>query len=141
MKEIKLTGIYGRGKSTIVDDEDYLFLSKWKWSSNGKYVCRHITKGSLYLHRFLTDTPVGMVVNHINGNPLDNRKCNLEICTQSENLRKGKTPKTNTSGCKNVSFHKNSGLWRICKSVMGKHISLGYFKTKKEAINKIKALL
>ena len=43
----------------------------------------------LQLHRFLTSCPTGLVVDHLNDNPLDNRRVNLEIVTQGENIHRG----------------------------------------------------
>lgn len=52
----------------------------------------HILKQNIYLHRYLTNFPENLVVDHIFWNRLDNRISMLRICTQSDN-------------CKNVS-HK-----------------------------------
>lgn len=85
----------------IIDDEDYLKVKDYVWrltrkkyndGSNYLYVSSHIniakykTK-TVYLHRIITDCPAGLVVDHIDGNTLDNRKSNLKICTQSENCK------------------------------------------------------
>lgn len=40
----------------------------------------------VYLHRYLTDAPTGKEVDHFNNKPFDNRVCNLEVVTKSENL-------------------------------------------------------
>ena len=113
MKKITLT----QGKETIVDDDDYEILMEHKWyahkssrkkdkfyaermapvDSNGKQKIIHI-------HRVIINAPKGMQVDHINGNPLDNRRENLRICTNQQNgMNRGK-PKDNTSGYKGVTY-------------------------------------
>lgn len=73
-------------------------------------------------------------IDHINGNNIDNRIINLRDVTDSVNSRNRKTPKNNSSGYMGVSFHKNSGLWKsYINNSEGKTVSLGYFKTIKEA--------
>jgi len=86
MRGILLT----KGQFTVVDNEDYDLVVQHKWlatAAGGKfYAARKIQtpKGSrlLYLHRFLMRPPDHLVVDHINHNPLDNRRSNLRVCTQ-----------------------------------------------------------
>jgi hypothetical protein len=58
---------------------------------------------TLTLHRLIMDPPKGVHIDHINGNGLDNRKCNLRMCTKSDNAKNRKLNKNNTSGFKGVS--------------------------------------
>lgn len=51
------------------------------------YARRYSRKGIVLMHREIMNPPKGMVVDHINGNGLDNRRCNLRICTPAENVR------------------------------------------------------
>lgn len=76
--------------STLVDDEDYAWLNQWKWyarkSDTKTYAARSKTGfAAIKMHRAITQAPAGMVVDHINGDSLDNRRCNLRICTSREN--------------------------------------------------------
>jgi hypothetical protein len=89
LKEIRLAN--GRG-TAIVDDADYAEVSKHKWRltsvRNGKgYASAFVKIGrtSIGMHRMLMKPPAGMVVDHINGNKLDNRRENLRLCTASQN--------------------------------------------------------
>lgn len=95
-REIPLT----RGFVALVDDEDFEFASRWKWyaaatgpSRRYNYACRGVwapesrARRTVLLHRELMGNPVGLVVDHINGDTLDNRRCNLRACTHAENLR------------------------------------------------------
>ena len=84
MREIPLT----RGKAAIVDDEDYESLSLHHWScSKTGYAMRGFREGGkmvyLKMHHAILGKPLqGYVVDHINGDRLDNRRCNLRLCAQ-----------------------------------------------------------
>jgi len=75
-----------RGKLVIVDSEFGEFVQSRNWSMrtnpSGQF---YFSSNSVLLHRWIMGTPVGMVVAHINGDTLDNRKKNLRICTKLEN--------------------------------------------------------
>lgn len=87
----------------------------------------------LLLHRFLTNFPCGMVVDHLNHNTLDNRKSNLRICSQRENIQNMKLHKLNKSGFTGVS-KTNSNKYFAVICVNYKLINLGLFKTLDEAV-------
>src|SRR5687767_6641682 len=71
------------GTTVIVDDDDYEYLSQFKWRlTDDGYVCR--ASDFKRLHRLLLDPPRGLIVDHINRNPLDNRRCNLRLVTSSQ---------------------------------------------------------
>lgn len=86
------------------------------------------------LHRVLTNAPKGTEVDHINGNTLDNRLCNLRVCSKAENNRNKPHQSNNTSGHMGVSFKKDKRKWKAYISVNKKQLHLGYFSTKEEAI-------
>jgi hypothetical protein len=73
LKTIKLS----QGKEVIVDEEDYAYLSQWKWYFNGGYAVRGCKKRIL-MHRVIMATPDDKVTDHINRDKLDNRRCNFE---------------------------------------------------------------
>lgn len=136
MKEIKLP----HGFTTLVDDEDFEYLNKWKWNIRDlgytKYVIRQslvsdgVKRGtSIFMHRVVINTPKGMETDHINHNGLDNRKINLRICTGMENHR-NKRPKGEFLG---VSWYKRDSKWRAYINIDQKQIHLGYFENKIEA--------
>lgn len=76
--------------------------------------------------------PAGYV-DHINGDPSDNRLCNLRECTHQQNRMNTKRPSSNTSGEKGVSRYKG-GRWTAQLHKHGKHIHLGVFDTFQEAV-------
>lgn len=142
MKEIQLT----RGKVALVDDEDFHRFNKFKWnasnhSRNGNnlsYAQRSIIgkdgkKYNIYLHRIILRPYNGLVIDHINGNSLDNRKCNLRECKTGENSMNMKKPATNTSGYKGVSWDKRSNKWSVKISLNNKTINIGTYKDIKDA--------
>lgn len=136
MKKIQL----GKGEFTLVDDEDFCKLSLIKWrilKARGytkDYVYGYISskKRHIFLHRFLMNPQIGMVVDHINGDGLDNRKKNLRICTTQENSRSRRfLQKNNTTGYQGVKKNKNG--WESQIKVNGKMKYLGYSKDKTKA--------
>jgi retron-type reverse transcriptase len=76
------------------------------------------------VHRYLTDCPPNFIVDHKNGNKLDNRIENLRVCTREENNRNRHNNKNvnGISGIRNVQFDKRSGKWRVV--VKRKHIGM-----------------
>ena len=70
-------------------------------------------------------------IDHINGNPSDNRLCNLREATAAENAQNRKRAKINTSGA--VGVVAEGGGWRAQIKVGGRSTRLGLFKTKGEA--------
>lgn len=131
MRQIKLT----KGYYSIVDDEDYDFLSQWKWHSVNKGYARRygLNKELIFIHNVLTNCPKHKRVDHINGNPCDNRKENLRIVTCSQNSMNKKGRKTGSSKFKGVCFAKKRNKWQASIRVKNKEKFLGYFKTEIEA--------
>ena len=129
MKTIPL----GRGRVAIVDDEDFDYLSQYKWflqSSKGRYVQRHNNekkRGKIYMHREILPCPSGMMIDHINGNGLDNRKCNLRVATQSQNNSNQPKQKRNICRFKGICVDKKNGGWRAQISINGETKNLGHF--------------
>ncbi len=134
-KEIPLT----QGKFALVDDEDYEELNKYKWyayKSKDTYYARRTEYPSgktILMHRVVTNAPKDLVVDHKNGDGLDNRKLNVRICTLSENARNSKRSSNNKSGYKCVYWHKQHRKWVAHLRIDGKMKHLGLFKTAHEA--------
>ena len=126
---------------TTIDVEKFEEISSYKWyltkCDSNFYVCRYIKSGNkyikMYLHRFLLNASKGQIVDHINGNTLDNRLCNLRLATAAENNRNSKISKSNKSGYKGIYYNKLFKKYIAQITVNYKGIYLGAFKTKEEA--------
>lgn len=137
MKRIKLT----KGRYALVDDSDYDELSNYKWcvikNLNTFYATSHAyiddKRTTIRMHRIIMNPPEGMIIDHKNGDGLDNQKSNLRICTYSENSRNINSHKNSTSKYIGVSYSSSYGTWLSMIMVDGKNKSLGYFKTELEA--------
>ncbi len=138
MKEIPLT----KGFCAIVDDEDYDFIMQWKWHSYLGYERFYAHRNSSYnngkrshifMHRVINNTPDGYDTDHINGNSLDNRKCNLRTATRSQNMWNRSPNKISKSRYKGVSWHKQHRKWIANIQVNKKRHFIGLFENELEA--------
>jgi hypothetical protein len=131
--EIELIG----GKCAIVDASDYEWLSRWKWRvgkfQNTNYAIRTGRCGQRYMHTLLLGAKSEELVDHINGNGLDNRRCNLRVCTIAENARNRKKSPNKTSKYKGVSWDKRDKKWRSQIKIDHKTTSLGYYQSEVDA--------
>jgi len=133
MKEIQLT----QGKVALVDDEDFDRLKDFHWyarkTGDTFYAAYKIKKNgkstTFYMHRVILNAHDEALVDHHDGNGLNNQKINLRLCNHSDNMRNTRIPKNNKSGFKGVSWHKKSGKWRSVIKAEGKHKHLGLFTT------------
>ncbi len=121
-----------RGLHAIVDTDDYEWLSQYKWYAGrptraGKiYARRNMSgRGIILMHRQIMHAPKGMVVDHINGNSLDNRRCNLRLCTQTENIQNSRQREGTQSGFKGV--HPAGNKWAAKITHKGQVYHLGTF--------------
>jgi hypothetical protein len=134
-----------KGKFAIVDPDDFLWLSKFKWHVVEQYdyfyACRRPSVGefrtsrSVWMNREILNAPTGLLVDHRNHNTLDNRRENLRLATYVENGRnRRKLPRKNKSSkYKGVTFYKKRNLWRAVICTNGRSIQLGEFKSELEA--------
>lgn len=125
-------------KHALIDNDDFERVSKYNWcfdKSNG-YVVGNVGKIKDSLHRVIMMCPKGKMVDHINGNKLDNRKENLRICNFVESNRNVGLSKNNKSGFKGVVWDKVAKKWKAQISVNYKCLFLGYFIDKLDAARK-----
>jgi hypothetical protein len=136
MKQIKLSGKYGRDKFALVDDEDFERIGKNKYRLNEKgYVVRTKTKNKIrakyWLHREILGKKDGFVIDHINGDKLDNRKQNLRHCTSAQNSINRNIYAKNKTGYRGVRKRRSKYVATI--GYAGKYLYIGAFDTPIEA--------
>lgn len=105
-------------------------------SSNGYRYLLFSGGQKLLAHRlvwFLTHDVWPKEIDHINGNPDDNRIENLRTATHAENCRNSRRHKDNKSGVKGVCWEQKRGRWAAYICVDGRRHGLGRFRTKEDA--------
>lgn len=132
-KEIHLT----KGKIAIVSDEDYEVLSrlKWKarWHGNSWYAYRKERrnghKHDISMHRKILNAPPGVLVDHKDGDGLNNQRDNLRICNSLQNAWNSCKRCTNKSGYKGVTWHTQRQKWQARIRANGPQMHLGLFES------------
>lgn len=127
-----------KGYSAIIDATDS-DLTTLKWcvilGHKTQYATRRDNKIMPYLHRVILSRILGREllktehVDHVNGNGLDNRRCNLRLATPSQSQQNQPRDRANTSGYKGVTLCKATLRWKAQIQVNKKHMHLGYFTT------------
>ena len=137
MKEIDVSTPNYPNTYVLVDDDDYIWLSKWKWTAkkdgNCVYASRKIRTADnkrymLLMHRDILGLKKGdrLGVDHINHNGLDNRKSNIRICTSQQNCFNRRSHLNSASQYKGICLSRN-GRWRARIFKEGRLLSLGSF--------------
>lgn len=136
VKRIPLT----RGMYALVDAEDYeqvMARGPWQAKPHGRTV--YAKRGAvlpdgrrttLYMHSLITGLPM---VDHANGDGLDNRRANLRPCTVTQNAANHRMKRTSNSGFKGVTWYPRSERWHARLRAGRKTRSLGYYATREEA--------
>lgn len=148
VKTIELT----QGQHALVDDCDYDYLNQWKWHAlhqptiNGFYACRNMNLGykngkqkhkAIRMHRTIIESVIGRelqrneFVDHINHNPLDNRRENLRIASIRQNAQNLK--RKTTSKYPGVCWHKEKQKWIAQIQLKGNKKHLGTFNDEIQA--------
>ena len=136
VREISLASDKG---VAIVDAADYELVSQYRWCLHksghaygsiptGKRGAKHIL-----MHRLILGAPVGLQVDHIDGNKLNNRRSNLRLCTLAENNRNRPAHKGGKSRFKGVSLRWDGKKWKAEICFNRKRERLGAFNTEEEA--------
>lgn len=135
-REIPLT----RGYGALVDDADYdLVVSAGCWCASVKPKTVYAIRGArrpdgrgttIRMHTLITGWPF---VDHVNGDGLDNRRCNLRPASHATNARNVGLIASNTSGFKGVTWSTAADKW-VAQIHVNKHrIHLGVFVDPVEA--------
>lgn len=134
MKQIQLT----KGKVALVDDENYEWLNQWKWSAisntSGR-ICYAIRtdvdtqrRKTIRMHRIIMGvTESYVLIDHVDGNGLNNQKYNLRVCTNRENIQNSRKRTDNKTGYKGVSIDQRTNRYRAGIRVDGHLVCLGFF--------------
>lgn len=146
MREIVLT----QGKKALVDDADFDLISSFTWSAQGGnkrwYARRHaevspgVWHGVVYMHRMVLEAALGrpiptkVQVDHINGDGLDNRRCNLREATSSQNIRNRVLRERGASSrFLGVAWHRRDLVWQAAIKDRGVSRHLGSYSSELEA--------
>lgn len=135
---------------TSIDVEELSKLEDWNTvyaGAHDKQFCAVVQRdnglrregNSIYLHRLITNAPEGLVVDHINGNPLDNRKSNLRIITNAENGQNLKGPQSrSTTGIRGVYYSHRDNKYTTQVTIEGVRHYLGMYSTPEQAEKAVK---
>lgn len=126
-----------QGLFAVVDAGDVDAVSRFKWSVNvgsrgHRYAVALDGGVRVWMHRLLTSAPDGMVVDHIDGDGLNNRRENMRVCTQAQNAM-NRTSIRHPAGRKGLRYDPQSGHWAARVAISGKRPWLGTFETEAEA--------
>lgn len=140
--EIELT----KGQVAYIDEEDYELVSRHSWSATekGHRRTRYARAGvrdadgknyTIRMHRLILglEKGDGIIVDHINGNGLDNRRENLRTGSYAQNARNVATTRRSTSGYKGVFWRKARSVWISQIRFNGKLSTVAYTQCKHDA--------
>jgi hypothetical protein len=140
VKKIHLGSRKYPGHYALVDDEDHEYLSFFRWGvTRKKRLYYAFDNQNGFMHRMIAfvgmgiDFKKGKVVDHINGNPLDNRRCNLRLVTHRQNCQNRHHQRT--SKYPGVSWDTQNKRWIVAIQVNGKVKHLGRFENENEAFS------
>lgn len=130
----------GAERSAKIWNSRYAGKDALAWANTNGHLCGDLKRPSgrvkIYAHRAAWAIHYGVwpsVIDHINGDPADNRIDNLRSTTQHENAKNQKKRSTNSSGITGVRFYAPRGKWTASITHNRKNHHLGYFKTAEEA--------
>lgn len=119
-----------KGEFAKVDNEYFELLSKYNWTSRNGYAF-NTTLG--LMHRFIVKAPKGELVDHKDGDPLNNRRENLRIATSAENSYNKSPSKSGTSKYLGVSWDNERGKWISQIGQYRVNYFIGRFDTEEKA--------
>jgi hypothetical protein len=122
----------------LYDEDNFVlaYLFNWTISPQG-YAIAHNYKikprRTMSFHREIMKCSSNDVIDHINGNRLDNRKENLRVCTQSQNLQNATKRSGTSSTYKGVHFVFAKNKWQARINLAFGAVHLGYFSVEEDA--------
>ena len=135
--EIRLSS----GDVALIDDSDAALVAPYKWSPRrlGRTVYAQANtyaagvRTTVTMHRLIAAPEAGQLVDHRNGDGLDNRRCNLRVCDKRGNNQNVRLRADNTSGYKGVHFYVQRNRYSAYIYTHGRRVSLGNFDRAEEA--------
>lgn len=123
----------------LIDIEDVDLVKDIKWHKSelqrSTYYCLSNNTQSKRIHRLIMGvTDPNIIVDHINHDGLDNRKSNLRLCSNAQNICNCNMPKNNKSGCKGVYWSESRQKWCAQVTINNKTKSLGRFINYEDAV-------
>lgn len=127
-----------KNHEVLIDQEDKKLLTSYSWYiDKAKSIYTSYVRGRkkghgysepIYLHRVVMKAKKGQIIDHINGNGLDNRKSNLRFATPAQNQANRVTQGVG------VRHRERPKPWQAYYSKNNRFTHIGYFKTKEEAL-------
>lgn len=139
MIEFKIQSTKHGEQTGFIDDEDYGLiyakgLTLHTTPRHGTFYVIVYTNGvQLRLHRLILNPEPGAVIDHINGNGLDNRRSNLRVVSQGINNLNARKRAESSSKYKGVTWYKRGNKWRAQIQFNKKKMGLGYYSLESEA--------
>jgi hypothetical protein len=126
------------GTCALVDDDDYDRLHRFPWflSGTGYAVGLVPVNGRfepVYLHRLILNAGPDRQVDHVNGNKLDNRRCNLRLATPQQNSQNKRVSPLSATHLKGVGWHKRRCKYHARIQLQGMRCHLGFFEDAESA--------
>lgn len=130
-----------KGYEAVVDAADVPLVGQYNWHAHGNrhwvYAYRNVKRGNkvtkIMLHRIIMRAPDGMMVDHADGDGLNNRRSNLRLATNSENQRNRRPCPASSSNLKGVTWHAGVSKWQAQIKLNGRSKYLGLFATQEAA--------
>lgn len=136
-------GYTSKGEKFFIDQQDYDTVSRYCWyaDKDGYLTTGSGSKGTaIKLHNLILGKPEkGYVIDHINHNPKDNRRCNLRIVPLFVNCQNVGIRSTNKSGITGICWETSRNKWRVMIGYMNKKIFVGRYSLLEDAIEARKA--
>lgn len=136
--KIRLGGKASNVLFALVDADDLPLIDGYTWGlrggrTNNCYVGARQNRTTVYMHRLIARAESGQMVDHVNGDKLDNRRANLRLCTFSQNNANTPVRRVSKSGYKGVFKAPTSAGWCAYIRVNKVRTYLGLFDTPEEA--------
>lgn len=136
--------ILTQGQHTVVEDDVYEWSGQFNWrlikTPRSLYAARSLPAHGetrrqkiVYLHREILQAPVGLWVDHIDCDGLNNLRENLRLCFRGNNAHNSRKSVVNSSGYKGVSFSSQLQRWKGSIRIAGRGVHLGYFDIAEDA--------